>query len=72
MTDAHNVDERLTQLEIKSSFMEDLVDKLDQIVIRQQNQIDLLTREVLRLRQSDPADKHATTRTLSDDLPPHY
>lgn len=72
MTDAHNVDERLTQLEIKSSFMDDLLDKLDQIVIRQQDQIDLLTRELLRLRQTTTGDKDTPARNPRDDLPPHY
>lgn len=37
--------DRLVNLEIKASFTEDLLDKLDQIIIRQQDQIDRLTRE---------------------------
>lgn len=64
--------ERVINLEIKASFTEDLLDKLDQIVIRQQNQIDRLTREVLELRQRAPADDQPSVRNLRDDLPPHY
>jgi len=63
--------DRLTQLEIKASYTEDLVDKLDQIITRQQDQIDLLTREVLRLKQPATIDGVAP-RGLRDDLPPHY
>lgn len=64
--------ERLTNLEIKASFTEDLLDKLDQIIIRQQNQIDRLTQEVRWLRQQAPAEGAATPRSLQDELPPHY
>lgn len=67
-----DITERLTNLEIKASFSEDLIDRLDQVIIRQQDQIDQLTREVLRLRQQGSADDAATPRNLRDDLPPHY
>ena len=52
-----HVDQRLTDLEIKASFTEDLVDHLNRIVTRQQAQLDRLVREVTRLRaQPGPAD----------------
>ncbi len=70
--DTHNTNERLTNLEIKASFSEDLLDKLDQIVTRQQDQIDRLTRELTHLRQQSPAENSAPTRNLRDELPPHY
>lgn len=65
------IDQRLTNLEIKASFTEDLLEQLDQVVIRQQQQIDLLVREVARLQQrsTDGAD---SPRSPTDDLPPHY
>lgn len=65
------IEERLTNLEVKASFAEDLLDKLDQIIIRQQDQIDRLTREVQWLSQQAPPDA-APPRNLRDDLPPHY
>ena len=46
MDTAHDTDQRLMDLEIKASFLEDLVESLNQVVIRQQQQIDLLVREV--------------------------
>jgi SlyX protein len=67
-----NMEDRLTNLEIKASFSEDLLDKLDQIIIRQQDQIDRLQAEVNWLRQQTPAEGIATTRNLRDELPPHY
>lgn len=66
------IEERLTDLEIKASFAEDLLDRLDQIIIRQQDQIDRLTREVQWLRQQAPPDAATAPRSLRDDLPPHY
>jgi SlyX protein len=65
-------EDRLTNLEIKASFSEDLLDKLDQIVTRQQDQIDLLTQEVRWLRQQAPEAGPLPGRNLRDELPPHY
>ena len=73
MTDHDSIYQRLENLEIKASFTEDLIDKLDQIIIRQQQQIELLLREVLHLRQqaSEPG-QPGLQRNLRDELPPHY
>ena len=65
-------DARLTALEIKASFAEDLLDKLDQTVIRQQTQIAALISEVLHLRQQIGNAQGDTPRNLRDELPPHY
>lgn len=64
--------ERLTQLEIKISYTDDLLDTLNQLVAKQQNQIDLLLREVARLRQHSGSDGMAPPRHPRDELPPHY
>ena len=70
-TDA--IDHRLTDLEIKASFNEDLLDQLNQVVIRQQRQIDMLVREVDRLRQQMlDAGSSVVVGRAGDDLPPHY
>jgi SlyX protein len=45
---------RLTELEIKASFTEDLLDQLNQVIVRQQQQIDTLVREIGHLRQQIP------------------
>lgn len=64
---------RLTELEIKLSFTEDLVDHLNRQVARQQDAIDWLLQEVRRLReQAASGDGTPTFRSLRDELPPHY
>ncbi|WP_367846189.1 SlyX family protein [Rhodoferax sp. WC2427] len=65
------IDQRLTDLEIKASFTEDLLEQLDLVVIRQQQQIDLLVREVARLQQRNTGGLDGP-RSPTDDLPPHY
>lgn len=64
---------RLTALEEKACYSEDLLEHLNRQVAEQQAQIELLLRELLRLRQqqnqSAPAEGF---RSLRDELPPHY
>lgn len=68
-----DTDRRLTALEIKASFTEDLVDHLNEVIVRQQQQIDLLLREVADLRRQGPDEGGgAAFRSLRDELPPHY
>ncbi len=71
MTD-DRIDQRLTDLEIKASFAEDLVDALNRLVARQQDQIDWLLREVAGLRQQMPEPASHFAPGLRDELPPHY
>jgi SlyX protein len=72
MTHSQRIEERLTDLEIKASFTEDLVDRLNEIVIRQQQAIDLLRREITLLNRQAADAEPATARSLRDELPPHY
>jgi len=72
MTTPDTTEDRLTNLEIKASFSEDLLDKLEQIIIRQQEQIDRLTQELRWLRQQTPTDAATGPRNLRNELPPHY
>ncbi len=65
------LDNRLIELEIKLGFMEDLVEHLNQQVATQQQSIDLLVQEVLRLREQG-AEQQPVFRSLRDELPPHY
>ena len=68
----NDVDHRLTELEIKLSFTEDLVDHLNRQVAEQQALIDRLVHELRLLRQQMPAEGGAVFRSLRDELPPHY
>ena len=65
-------DDRLIQLEIKASFADDLLDQLNELVYRQQQQIDQLTREVAWLRGRLDETSSTPWRSLRDELPPHY
>lgn len=65
-------DARLTNLEIKLSFTEDTVEELNKAIFRQQEQIDLLIREVNTLRQQASGEPASGSRGAADELPPHY
>jgi SlyX protein len=72
-TDSQNTtDQRLTDLEIKATYTEDLVEQLELVIVRQQQQIDLLLREVAELRQPSTDGGLGAMRSLRDDLPPHF
>ncbi|MEZ5645234.1 MAG: SlyX family protein [Burkholderiaceae bacterium] len=68
-TDPDN--ERLTQLEVKLAYAEDLLDTLNATVARQQEQIELLARELVRLRRKN-AETDQGDGTRPDERPPHY
>ncbi len=72
MDPTKQTEQRLTELEIKAAFTEDLLDQLNEIIVRQQQQIDQLIREVAHLRQSSTDGGLGAPRNLRDDLPPHY
>ena len=72
MSDPHATDQRLTELEIKASYTEDLLEQLNMTIYRQQQQIDLLINEVRELKRQAPEGGGAAVRNLRDELPPHY
>ncbi len=67
-----DTERRLTELEIKASYADDLLDTLNTVVARQQEQIDLLLRELGHLRRQGADEGSAPARNLRDELPPHY
>ena len=72
MDHSPTVDKRLTNLEIKASFTEDLLERLDAVIVRQQQQIDGLTREIAHLKQTANSGETTEFRSLRDEPPPHY
>lgn len=66
------MDARITELEIKLSYTEDLLDELNRTVYRQQEQIDFLARELNALRQQVQSSNLPEATSLRDELPPHY
>ena len=72
MDQAPHTEQRLTDLEIKASFTEDTLDRLNAVVVRQQQQIDGLLRALTVLREQGAATEAPAFRSLRDELPPHY
>ncbi len=63
--------ERITNLEIKLSFTEDLIEKLNETVYKQQQQIEFLYRELKAIREQAGSSGSGST-SLKDEIPPHY
>ncbi|MGV8992290.1 MAG: SlyX family protein [Thiobacillus sp.] len=63
---------RLNELESKLAFAEDLIDTLNETVIRQQGQLDLMQQQLRLLNQQLQNALPAESRPLRDELPPHY
>lgn len=72
MDHAEHIDKRLTDLEIKASFTDDLLDEINQTLYRQQQQIDQLTRQLQTLREQSADTSGQSAGSLRDELPPHY
>lgn len=67
------MDDRLTELEVKLAFQEDLIETLNLTVARQQQQLDLLQAQFRALYQQVTAS--ASTAAESNprhEIPPHY
>ena len=69
MSQDPRTEERLMALEIKSSYAEDLLEQLNQLVYQQQQSIDALMAEVNQLRRQMPEGGPSAERTLRDELP---
>lgn len=65
-------EDRLTRLEEKLAFAEDLLDSLNATVARQQEAIELLARELVRLRRRQVDEDPASPGRTLDERPPHY
>lgn len=66
------LEDRVTRLEERSAFAEDLAERLNEVIVRQQDQIDLLVRELTRLKQQASSSEAPGFRSLREELPPHY
>ncbi len=66
------MESRLTELEIKLSYAEDLLEELNRTVYQQQAQIESLQRQVLKLAGQLQDMASPEQRDLRDEVPPHY
>ena len=62
-------DERITNLEIKLSFTEDLIEQLNQTVYKQQQQIEFLYRELKFIKEQASSSSGGSPK---DEIQPHY
>ena len=67
------MDERLTDLEVKLSFQENMIQDLNEVVIRQQHEIEKLQAEIRRIRsQLAVTDSPQIRKQSEEEPPPHY
>ncbi|MBS1190314.1 MAG: hypothetical protein H6R10_2106 [Rhodocyclaceae bacterium] len=66
------MESRVTDIEVKLSFMEDLVEELNRTVFRQQQQMEQLQQELRVLRQQVQGSIPAAGWSQREELPPHY
>lgn len=72
MSDDSPLEAQITELEIKISYAEDMLDALNRTAFSQQQQIDQLIAQVRTLRDQVQASAPAEPRSLREELPPHY
>ena len=63
---------RLTELETKLAFAEDLLETLNQTVIRQQAQLDSMQQQLRLLHQHLQDALPDEARPPREEIPPHY
>ena len=66
------LEQRINDLEIKFSHQDHLVDQLNKIISNQQLMLEKLQKDILELKLSHSENGDQTSRTLADDVPPHF
>ena len=75
MSHETRIESRLIDLEVKASFTDDLLDRLNLLVYRQQEQIDRLIVELNQLRRQLPEEGPGgpgAGHNPRSEVPPHY
>lgn len=67
-----SLENRVTELEIKLGYAEDLIETLNHTVFRQQEQIAVLQRQLDDIRRQVQAIPAGGAPSLRDEIPPHY
>jgi SlyX protein len=65
-------EDRITNLEIKLSFTEDLIEQLNQTIYKQQQQIEFLYRELKSIKEQASSGDGVGNNGSKDEIPPHY
>ena len=65
-------DARLETLEMKVAYQDRTIDALNEVVVRQQNQIEALQRDLEKMRMALEDDGSAAVAAGEEPPPPHY
>jgi len=63
---------RLDELEIKSAYQEDTINQLNDVIIRQQQELERLKNGYQEFTQRLDGLTESLQGRLEDDIPPHY
>jgi SlyX protein len=63
---------RLDEVEAKLAFAEDLLDRMNITIFRQQEQIDLMQQQIRLLHEQLREVRPKEERDLREEIPPHY
>lgn len=66
------MESRITELEIKLAYAEDMLEQLNLTVYRQQQRLDVLELALRETRKQLQASMPAEPLNLRDEIPPHY
>ena len=64
-----SAENRLTEIEIKLTYQDDLLKTLDQVIIELRGEIDILRARIVQLEEGDGA---GHSDKASNERPPHY
>lgn len=70
--DYESIDDRFQVLETRAIYQERTIDDLNEVVTKQQDQIDRLTSELERLRQTLLTIQEHGLKDVEEPPPPHY
>ncbi len=63
---------RIEDLEVRLTYQEATLEELNQVIIKQQNQIDLLIEEIKRIKQQQERGGEFVRSQSEEEPPPHY
>lgn len=66
------MESRIETLEVKLAYQEETIEALNQVIIKQQGQIDLLIAEFQRLKQQQEQGGEFVRAESEETPPPHY
>ncbi len=66
------MDKRFEDIEIRMAYLESTVEQLNQVVIKQQDQVDLLILEIQRMKQEQQQGGDLVRDQSDETPPPHY